>query len=156
MVSNLSLWFQNIFSTGWENLDNLLSVQQKALMVQFRNDFDLNKKYVKRAKLIDLGMQFGNISFVLLIGLRTEVDGKIGVRVQLHPANEEVYLIPDLRLILLSQTGIILQEVSSRSDDRYIQLKKFKSSPGICFSIQVTLNDVSIKEDFVLEAVDDS
>ncbi|GAA6614781.1 DUF1822 family protein [Scytonema sp. NUACC26] len=156
VTSNLSLWFQNIFSAGWQNLDDLLSVQQKALMVQFRNDFGLNEKCVKRAKLIDLGIQFGSSSFVLLIGLKTEVDGKIGVRVQLHPANEEVYLIPDLRLILLSQTGTILQEVSSRSDDHYIQLKKFKSSPGICFSVQVALNDVSIKEDFVLEAVDDS
>ncbi|WP_375503628.1 DUF1822 family protein [uncultured Nostoc sp.] len=155
VVSNLSLWFQNIFSAGWQNLDTLLTTQQNTLAVQFRSDFDLNEGYVRRAKLIDLGMQLGGSAVVLLIGLKTEVDGKIGLRVQLHPANGETYLIPNLKLTLLSQTKTILQEVSSRSDDHYIQLKKFKSSPGIRFSIQVTLNDVSIKEDFVLEAVDD-
>ncbi len=31
--SNLSLWFQNIFSVGWQNLDTLLSPQQKTLAV---------------------------------------------------------------------------------------------------------------------------
>ncbi|MDF5712208.1 MAG: DUF1822 family protein [Nostoc sp. S4] len=153
--SNLSLWFQNIFSAGWQNLDSLLTVQQKTLAVQFRSNFELNEGYVKRAKLIDLGMQLGGSAVVLLIGFKTEVDGKIGLRVQLHPANAETYLIPNLRLILLSQTGTILQEVTSRSEDHYIQLKKFKSSPGIRFSIQVALENVSIKEDFVLEALDD-
>ncbi|MEH2184294.1 DUF1822 family protein [Nostoc sp.] len=154
-VNNLSLWFQNIFSVGWQNLDTLLTAQQKTLAVQFRSDFGLNEGYVKRAKLIDLGMQLGGSAVVLLIGLKTEIDNKIGLRVQLHPANAETYLIPNLRLILLSQTGTILQEVTSRSHDHYIQLKKFKSSPGIRFSIQVALDDVSIKEDFVLQALDD-
>ncbi|MEH2213148.1 DUF1822 family protein [Nostoc sp.] len=155
VASNLSLWFQNIFSVGWQNLDTLLSPQQKTLAVQFRSDLGLNEGYVKRAKLIDLGMEVGGSAVVLLIGLKTEVDGKIGLRVQLHPANGEPYLIPNLRLILLSQTGTILQEVTSRSHDNYIQLKKFKSSPGIRFSIQVALDNVSIKEDFLLEALDD-
>ncbi|MEH1899363.1 MAG: DUF1822 family protein [Nostoc sp.] len=153
--SNLSLWFKNIFSVGWQNLDTLLSPQQKSLAVQFRSNFELNEGYVKRAKLIDLGMEVGGSAVVLLIGLKTEVDGKIGLRVQLHPANGEPYLIPNLRLILLSQTETILQEVTSRSHDHYIQLKKFKSSPGIRFSIQVALDNVSIKEDFLLEALDD-
>ncbi|MEH1841585.1 MAG: DUF1822 family protein [Nostoc sp.] len=155
VVSNLSLWFQNIFSAGWQNLDTLLTPQQKTLAAQFRSNFELSEGYIKRAKLIDLGMQLGGSAVVLLIGLKTEIDGKIGLRVQLHPANAETYLIPNLRVILLSQTGTILQEVTSRSHDHYIQLKKFKSSPGIRFSIQVALEDVSIKEDFVLEALDD-
>ncbi|MEH2467623.1 DUF1822 family protein [Nostoc sp.] len=153
--SNLSLWFQNIFGAGWQNLDSLLLTQQNTLAAQFRNDFELNEGYVKRAKLIDLGMQLGDSAVVLLIGLKTEVDGKISLRVQLHPANTETYLIPNLRLILLSQTGTILQEVTSRNYDHYIQLKRFKSPPGIRFSIQVALDNVSIKEDFVLEAIDD-
>ena len=153
--NNLSLWFQNIFSAAWQNLDSLLLAQQNTLAAQFRSDFELNEGYVKRAKLIDLGMQLGDSAVVLLIGLKTEVDGKISLRVQLHPANAETYLIPNLRLILLSQAGTILQEVTSRNYDHYIQLKRFKSLPGIRFSIQVALDNVSIKEDFVLEAIDD-
>jgi hypothetical protein len=151
LVNNLSKWFQNVFEAGWHSFDTLVSSQQNTLAVQFRSDATLNEVRVKGAKLIDLGMQLRNTAVVLLIGLTSEIDEKVSIRVQLHPANEEVYLPPDLKLLLLSGSGNILQEVQSRSHDNFIQLKKFKSPPGKNFSLQVTLGDISIKEDFMLE-----
>ncbi|PMB26479.1 hypothetical protein CEN45_03570 [Fischerella thermalis CCMEE 5198] len=151
LVNNLSKWFQNVFEAGWHSFDTLVSSQQNTLGVQFRSDATLNEVRVKGAKLIDLGMQLRNTAVVLLIGLTSEIDEKVSIRVQLHPANEEVYLPPDLKLLLLSGSGNILQEVQSRSHDNFIQLKKFKSPPGRNFSLQVTLGDISIKEDFMLE-----
>jgi hypothetical protein len=151
LVNNLSKWFQNVFEAGWHSFDTLVSSQQNTLAVQFRSDATLNEVRVKGAKLIDLGMQLRNTAVVLLIGLTSEIDEKVSIRVQLHPANEEVYLPPDLKLLLLSGSGNILQEVQSRSHDNFIQLKKFKSPPGRNFSLQVTLGDISIKEDFMLE-----
>ncbi|BAU04659.1 DUF1822 family protein [Fischerella sp. NIES-3754] len=151
LVNNLSKWFQNVFEGGWHSFDTLVSSQQNTLAVQFRSDATLNEVRVKGAKLIDLGMQIRNTAVVLLIGLTSEIDDKVSIRVQLHPANEEVYLPPDLKLLLLSGSGNILQEVQSRSHDNFIQLKKFKSPPGKNFSLQVTLGDISIKEDFMLE-----
>ncbi|PMB33638.1 DUF1822 domain-containing protein [Fischerella thermalis BR2B] len=151
LVNNLSKWFQNVFEAGWHSFDTLVSSQQNTLAVQFRSDATLNEVRVKGAKLIDLGMQLRNTAVVLLIGLTSEIDEKVSIRVQLHPANEEVYLPPDLKLLLLSGSGNILQEVQSRSHDNFIQLKKFKSPPGKSFSLQVTLGDISIKEDFMLE-----
>jgi hypothetical protein len=151
LVNNLSKWFQNVFEAGWHSFDSLVSSQQNTLAVQFRNDATLNEVRVKGAKLIDLGMQLRNTAVVLLIGLTSEIDEKVSIRVQLHPANEEVYLPPDLKLLLLSGSGNILQEVQSRSHDNFIQLKKFKSPPGKNFSLQVTLGDISIKEDFMLD-----
>jgi len=151
LVNNLSKWFQNVFEAGWHSFDTLVSSQQNTLAVQFRSDATLNEVRVKGAKLIDLGMQIRNTAVVLLIGLTSEIDDKVSIRVQLRPANEEVYLPPDLKLLLLSGSGNILQEVQSRSHDNFIQLKKFKSPPGKSFSLQVTLGDISIKEDFMLE-----
>ncbi|PLZ96731.1 hypothetical protein CEN50_17600 [Fischerella thermalis CCMEE 5268] len=151
LVNNLSKWFQNVFEAGWHSFDTLVSSQQNTLAVQFRSDATLNEVRVKGAKLIDLGMQLRNTAVVLLIGLTSEIDEKVSIRVQLHPANEEVYLPPDLKLLLLSGSGNILQEVQSRSHDNFIQLKKFKSPPGKNFSLQVTLGDISIKEDFMLD-----
>jgi hypothetical protein len=150
-VNNLSQWFQNVFEAGWHSFDTLVSSQQSTLAVQFRSDATLNEVRVKGAKLIDLGMQLRNTAVVLLIGLTSEIDEKVSIRVQLHPANEEVYLPSDLKLLLLSGSGNILQEVQSRSHDHFIQLKKFKSPPGKSFSLKVTLGDISIKEDFMLE-----
>ncbi len=151
VVNNLSQWFHNIFESGWQPLDALLTPQQKTLAVQFRSDAALNEVCVKGAKLIDLGMQLGGTAVVLLVGLTPEVDNKISIRVQLHPVIGEAYLPPNLRLVLLSQSGTTLQEVQSRRHDNYIQLKRFKSPVGKSFSIHVALGNVSIKEDFVLK-----
>ncbi|BAZ69948.1 hypothetical protein NIES4106_47290 [Fischerella sp. NIES-4106] len=151
LVNNLSKWFQNVFEAGWDSFDTFCSSQQHTLAVQFRSDATLNEVRVKGAKLIDLGMQLRDTAVVLLIGLISEIDEKVSIRVQLHPANEEVYLPPDLKLLLLSGSGNIIQEVQSRSHDHFIQLKKFKSPPGKSFSLQVALGDISIKEKFMLE-----
>jgi hypothetical protein len=150
IANNLSQWFENIFEVGWQSFDAIISSQQKTLAVQFRTDVMLNDLRVKRAKLIDLGMQLGGTAVVLLLGLTSELDEKISIRVQLHPANDEIYLLPDIRLVLLSESGKILQEVQSRNHDHLIQLKKFKSYPGKNFSIKIAFGDISIKEDFVL------
>ncbi|HEY9667435.1 MAG TPA: DUF1822 family protein [Coleofasciculaceae cyanobacterium] len=151
LVNNLSQWFHNSFDAGWQSLDTLLTRQPRTLAVQFRTDAALNEVRVKGAKLIDLGMQLQGQRVMLLVGLTSEIDDKVSIRVQLHPANGEMYLPANLRLILVSQTGKMLQEVTSRSHDHYIQLKRFKTPSGKSFSIQVVLNDVSIKEEFAIE-----
>ncbi|MCA1994020.1 MAG: DUF1822 family protein [Coleofasciculus sp. S288] len=151
LVNNLSQWFHNLFESGWQSLDTLLSTQQKTLAFQFRSDAVLNAVRVKGAKLIDLGMDLKGQAVMLLVGLTPEIDGKVSIRVQLHPADGETYLPANLSLALLSQSGTTLQDVTSRTHDHYIQLRRFKSPPGKSFSIQVALNDVSIREDFMLE-----
>jgi hypothetical protein len=40
--------------------------------------------------------------------------------------------------------------VRSRPQDSYIQLKSFKGEPGKRFSIEISLGDVSVKEEFEL------
>lgn len=148
-LHNLRSWFQNIFEAGWQSIDTLLSVKQRNLAFHFRSDSVLNQVPVKGAKVIDLGMELKGIAVMLLVGLTQEVDRRVNIRVQLYPANGETYLPPNIKLGLLSDLGVMLQEVQSRSHDNYIQLKRFKSPPGKLFSIQVALGNVSIKEDFV-------
>lgn len=146
---NLSLWLQNIFESGWQSIDTLLNTEQKTLAFQFRNDAVLSQVPVKGAKLIDLGMELKGASVMLLVGITQEIDEKVGIRVQLYPGNGETYLPANIKLSLLSELGVMLQEVRSRSHDNYIQLKRFKAPQGKPFSIQVALGNVSIKEDFV-------
>lgn len=148
---NLSQWLENRFSAGWQHIDTLLNFQKKTLVSQFRSDTALNQYRVKGAKLIDLGMQLGKQSVVLLVGISPEIDDKISIRVQLYPTDEESYLPASVRLALLSQSGMLLQEVISRSHDSYVQLKRFKFPLGKSFSIQMVLGDVNIKEDFMLD-----
>ena len=104
----------------------------------------------KRGKLIDLGMELQGQRVVLLVNVTEEADNQLSVLVQLHPAGEERYLPPQIALTLLSQAGKKLQEVGSRTQDNYIQLKSFKGRSGIPFSIVVSLGDTCLCENFEL------
>ena len=161
---NLSRWFENVFEAGWQSIEALLGTNQENLAFSFRSASELSEHQVKRAKLINLGLQLGSQSVALLValalakrdevppayGIAPEAEQKVGILVQVHPVGGETNLPPNLRLALLSEAGDILQDVQSRSQDNYIQLKRFRGSPGECFNIQVAFGDASMTETFVI------
>jgi hypothetical protein len=147
---NLSQWFENLFESGWHSLEALLGTNQENLAFSFRSASGLSERQVKRAKLINLGLQLGSQSVALLVAIAPEAERKVGIIVQVHPVGGETYLPPNLRLALLSEAGDILQDVQSRSQDNYIQLKRFRGNPGECFNIQVTFGDASMTETFAI------
>ncbi|NEP02750.1 MAG: DUF1822 family protein [Symploca sp. SIO2E9] len=155
---NLGQWLQDVFEVGWLSLDAFLNTDSGNLVPAsgFRQGkLTPRNVAVEGVKLIDLGMQLGNQSVALLVGLTPEAEQKVGIRVQLHPTGGKMYLPPNIKLALLSQGGKILQEFQSRSQDNFIQLKRFICTRGKHFSIQITLDNFSIKENFVIELQDD-
>ncbi len=146
-VVNLSQWFQQVFAAGWQPIDELLNTQLGNLAFDVRGFSDSPENFFDGVKLIDLGMQLNGQTLALLLALSLEPDEKIGVLVRLHPTELEKYLPSHLKLILV-ESGKVLQAVQSRSQDYYIQLNHFKGQPGTCFSIQLTLGDFSITENF--------
>lgn len=103
-----------------------------------------------RAKIIDLVLQLGNQTVVLLIAIAPFVEKKVEILVQLHPMSEKTYLPSNLRLILQVESGEIIQEVVSRSNHNFIQLKRFRGNSGEGFNIQVSDGNLTIKETFVI------
>ncbi|GCA77397.1 hypothetical protein MiTe_04251 [Microcystis aeruginosa NIES-2520] len=141
----LGQWVQGVFAAGWQAIDDLFSPEVH-LAWSPRNQ----REGAKRGKLIDLGMELQGQRVVLLVNVTEEADNQLSVLVQLHPAGEERYLPPQIKLTLLSQAGKKLQEVGSRTQDNYIQLKSFKGRSGIPFSIVVSLGDTCLCENFEL------
>ena len=145
-TTKLSQWLQDVFDETWQTIDLLINPEAN-LAYGLRNNAD---EEVKRAKLLDLGMQLGNQNVALLVKIKEEANGKLAVSVQLHPGGGARSLPPNLKLILLSKAGKVLQEVQSRTRDNYIQLKSFKGEKGKRFQIQVSLESLSITENFEL------
>jgi len=143
--TNLSQWLENIFDETWQVVEALID-PNTSLVFSLRN----TEKMTRRGKLLDLGMQFGNLNLALLVNITKEVENKIRVLIQLHPTGRQKFLPSNIKLSLLSETGTLLSEVSSRNQDNYIQLKPFKGEAGKCFSIEVSLEDLKIREDFEL------
>lgn len=142
-TTRLSQWLQNVYDETWQTIDSLLQPQVN-LEYGLRNV----DKEVKRAKLINLGMQLEKRNVALLVKIKEDLNNKLAVLVQLHPSGEARHLPPNLKLILLSKSGKVLQEVQSRVQDNYIQLKSFKGEKGKQFQIQVSLESLSITEHF--------
>jgi len=141
----LSQWLQGVFDEGWQAIDALINPEAN-LALSTRN----TESGAKGGKLINLAMQLGSQTVALLVTITPETEEKLGSSIQLHPTGGERYLPPNLKLTLLSKAGKTLQEVQSRSQDNYIQLKSFKGELGKRFSVEVSLSDVSVKEEFEL------
>jgi len=146
---NLRQWFQNHFEAGWQSLEALLGRDQDNLALGLRSTSQLGDS-VKGAKLVDLSLQLGSQSVALLVAITQEAEGKVGILVQMHPMGGQTYLPPNLRLSLLSESEEVFQEVQSRSQDNYIQLKRFRGLPGEYFNVQVALGDAQRTETFVI------
>jgi Protein of unknown function (DUF1822) len=146
----LSQWLENIFESGWQSIETILGSEQQNLAFSLRSNSHSSESSIKRAKLIDFGLQLGNQSLALLVAITPEIEEKVGILVQVHPMEGETYLPPNLKLSMLSESGEILQEVESRSMDNYIQLKRFRGLPGEKFAIKLTFGEQSVTEDFVI------
>lgn len=145
---NLNQWFKNLFEGGWKSLETLLPGEQEPLPLGLRNVSAIVQSSAKGVKLIDLGLQLESQVLALLVAIAPETDEKLGILVQVHPTGRENYLPPNISVVLLSDSGVVLQSVESRSQDNYIQLKRFRVNPGECFSIQVAYGDVNVTETF--------
>jgi hypothetical protein len=141
----LSQWLQGVLEEGWLSFEELVAPEAN-LALNTRNVSETMRK----GKLINLGMQLENQTIALLITVTPEASEKIGILVQLYPTRKEKYLPDNLQLTLLNKAEKTLQSTRSRTRDNYIQLKSFKGKPGTYFGIEVSMGDVSVREDFEL------
>jgi hypothetical protein len=144
-TTTLTQWLQNAFDEHWQTIDQLINAD--AYLALSTRSIESG---AQRGKLINLGVQLGQQTVALLVNVTAEADGKFGVLVQLHPTGDNRSLMPKLKLSLRSSTGNPLQEVTSRSQDNYIQLKPFKGKPGTCFSVAIQLGSETVEENFEL------
>ncbi|MBD3887007.1 DUF1822 family protein [Phormidium tenue FACHB-886] len=149
ITTQLTAWLRGEIAQGWQAIDSLVNAQtQLAFNTRSR------ESGVSHAKLINLELQLGHYAIVLLVSItphllrESNAAEKFSILVQLHPIEGDHRLLPNLKLLLLSKDEAVLQEVTSREDDDYIQLKPFHGRAGVLFYIQVCLADRSIQEAF--------
>jgi Protein of unknown function (DUF1822) len=102
---------------------------------------------VSRCRQIDLGMQLAGHPVALVVYLMSGDDDKVVVLLRVRPTGSDVYLPPNLQLIVLSSEKVILQ-AQARNTDNWIQ-QQFTYQAGDSFSVKVALGDVSHTEEFV-------
>jgi uncharacterized protein YjbI with pentapeptide repeats len=147
---HLIQWLENNYTdairVGWQMIGVLLDPEQEELAFAIRSTARFQKDGVKRTKLIDLGTQ----AVVLLIALTSVANEEVQVLAQVHPTRGKKFVPSDLKVALLDESGITIQEVQSRDRDNYIQLKRFTCPLGERFAVYIKFGDVDLEENFEL------
>lgn len=145
--TQLSRWLEDmetrvdtLQAEGWQVWDSL----QPSLAYATRS----LAEGIRRGKLVNVSLDVGVQPVALVLTLVPEADEKISILVQLLPTGSDRTLVPNIELALLSKKGKVLQQLLSRSQDNYVQLKSFRGTIGQQFSLRVTLDDISITEQF--------
>ncbi len=138
---NLTQWFDNILTTGWQAANELLSPSQLALV---------RSEETQGARLIDLQAYLLSHAVILLVNLVRENDdsSEVEITLRVYPTGDDVYLPPNFKLIVLSENEVF-QEITARSEDRIIQCQ-FTGELGEEFTVQLVLGEAVITENFVI------
>jgi Protein of unknown function (DUF1822) len=109
-----------------------------------------NHPVIAARRIMDLGMQLAGIPVALMVAILPKIDKTFAVLLRVYPMGNQFYLPADLILSGLDENGQPFLEVKAREQgDNYIQLK-FCAELGEKFQIQVTLNNATITENFVI------
>jgi len=153
---NLSQWLTNQFEDGWQTVESLRELLKSKPAYGFRGGITTEETSpnqpqlpTKRAKLIDLGIQIAEHPVMLIVDISPEPNTKTSIRLQLHPAGNQIYLPEKVKLTVLDESGDVFLEAQARSADNYIQLQ-FRGDMQERFSVQISLGDMSFTEHFII------
>lgn len=145
-TNNLGKWlesdFTEAFNLTWKKPENIFANSSDNKNNKTR--FNQGKESKSIAKFINFPENKG---VILLLEFDSEKENKITVTVKLYPLSDDEYLPSNLKLELISQSGKILQQIESQSEDILIQTQ-FKVKKTNSFSIKVSLFENSIIENF--------
>ncbi|RUT10225.1 hypothetical protein DSM106972_007200 [Dulcicalothrix desertica PCC 7102] len=160
-INNLSQWFQNVFDIGWQTVESLLSLQQQTEIAYRSKSFNeisdnnLNthsesqheslSTTIERGKLFDLS-QIKNEQIALLVELIHTCEEEIDIWVKVYPCGTRKNLPEELQLFVLDELGTVVMQATARNTENI--LLNFSSVLGECFSVKLTLNEVSFTEHF--------
>jgi hypothetical protein len=157
-VTNLLEWLNGNFissvRTGWQDLSDLVntslqnSPQLQPVFRELRPVLRAPGSGVEKGKRIEL-QQAVNLVLQAAVAPKTNSDkNEYDIIIQLHPDPNQNYLPEEIQFKLICEEQV-LQEVTSQSQDKYLQLK-FTSEPETNFKIEVVSRQNSYVEEFTV------
>jgi Protein of unknown function (DUF1822) len=161
-VINLNHWLQGMVDVGWdmvETIESLLSPSEPQLNFNFRSVAPPKYRKAENSAIGAKSFHFEKAGeqVAIFVGvaaseLENDLDlgansaSEIDIFIELYAVKPQIYLPPDLQLILLDEDGKSVIQTSPKGS-KNIQLE-FSGYPGEQFSVKVALGDVSIVQGF--------
>ncbi|NET87068.1 MAG: DUF1822 family protein [Kamptonema sp. SIO1D9] len=147
-VIDLSQWSNNIFEQDWQTIEEVLEITNEPRFRSIPNNSLAPVKRVKRAKLIDLGMQLHKTKVALIVSVLQENSRETNVKLQVIPT-ENICLPPNLEVVIYDEEKEAIIKAKSRETDNWIQIE-FLGETGTQFSIELILELAIFSEYFCL------
>ncbi|NET87145.1 MAG: DUF1822 family protein [Kamptonema sp. SIO1D9] len=125
----------------WQPVETVLP-KSKTRFISSENE--LPEASIRRAKKIELGE---TNSVVLIVQMILEFENQVGVIVEVYPAEDTTHLPESLQIVAIDELSAIISEATAERGDDSMQLE-FGIEPEELFSVQLTLDNVTIREDF--------
>lgn len=146
---NLNQWTHSNFEVTWQSLEALLASRGDRLISTLKYILPIRgEDTIKRFKNLSLGKTASSPEVALLVAVREDSDGKLAIRVQVHPAKDALTLPDHLALALVSDSGEVLREVEAKPQETFLQLPLFRGRLGEQFGIHLECNNTIVAEDF--------
>lgn len=143
-VVQLGQWFEHIFETGWQAVEEILGTKTPELAFS-----SFRSAKIQRAKIIFLNTHSLTYSLVFIVNIEKQQDDQINIVLQIQTPDNAGYLPDGLQLILLSATGEFLRQEEVVDTTNLLEVE-LNGKAGECFQVQVVLEDVINTEHFVI------
>ncbi len=160
-INQLQAFLAGILGTGWEPIipqsaasetlngaTNREFALRNTLSLPERTNYEPIGDFTA-SKVINLRANISSIPLLMMIGLSTQADGRVKVRIRIHAAGGAPMLPADLKLTLQAENGQHLSEIQYPEPMNFIQLQSFQLHPGTQFKIRVALDNSSFTESFI-------
>lgn len=133
---NLGQWLQGVFEAGWQTVEEVVNPNLNPAYA-FRS-----RGTLQQARSLDLSSQLAQ-PIALTVEVRSTSREFTTIYLQLQPIGNHS-LPPNLRLTILDQAG---NEIFSEMASERLEVT---AEPGERFSLQMTLNDTCVVQEFVI------
>ncbi|NJP09766.1 MAG: DUF1822 family protein [Leptolyngbyaceae cyanobacterium RU_5_1] len=137
-LANLGQWLRGIVEEGWQAVEGVINPPTLSPAYAFRS----RGIAFRRARLIDLGSQLPH-PISLVVEVKSESDQETAIYFQLQ-STEDQPLPTDISMTILSEAGDVILTGQST------EILEVKGAPGERFNLQVSLNDTSVTQEFVI------
>jgi len=143
LLQPLRKWFEGVFQSDWQPVE-VLNAASSVRKISTREVKAPNQ--VSRAKIINWENE---PKLILVVRITETTPAEIDIRLRFYPFIETAYLTPGLKVAVLDEWGASQMEDTAKQKANWIQLD-FSCSPGDLFRVKMTLEEMSITEQFIV------
>ncbi|MDB9312696.1 DUF1822 family protein [Spirulina sp. CS-785/01] len=132
----LSHWLDNLWTTGWEKLENLVTPKTPT--------FAFRKSPQTRGKQLNF-----TPPLLLILSLTPESDTQLHLTLQLTPQNPDIPFPHPVTVKILTESGEIFREIEVQPGDYRLQYE-FSGEYGEKFSLQITQQTDQLQTHFII------